>query len=99
MNNLSVKISLILVKSSKSQVEKTNELTGNILTGIERVSEQALQIAQSIEEQTEVSEDITKKMHSVQSLTRQSAEMAKRSGLNMAQSSVDVQQQLSFFKL
>jgi methyl-accepting chemotaxis protein len=99
MNNLSVKISLILVKSSKSQVEKTNELTGNILTGIERVSEQALQIAQSIEEQTEVSEDITKKMHSVQSLTRQSAEMVKRSGLNMAQSSVDVQQQLSFFKL
>ncbi|RBP79575.1 methyl-accepting chemotaxis protein [Marinomonas rhizomae] len=94
-----MKVSLTLVESSKSQVEKTNELTGNILTGIERVSEQALQIAQSIEEQTEVSEDITKKMHSVQSLTRQSAEMAKHSGLSMAQSSVDVQQQLSFFKL
>lgn len=94
-----MEVSLKLVASSKEQVEKTNELTGNILAGIERVSEQAQHIAQSIEEQTEVSEDITKKMHSVQSLTKQSAEMASRSGLNMAQSSVDVQQQLSFFKL
>lgn len=94
-----MEVSLKLVESSKDQVEKTNELTGNILAGIERVSEQAQHIAQSIEEQTQVSEDITKKMHSVQSLTKQSAEMAKRSGLNMAQSSVDVQQQLSFFKL
>ena len=94
-----MEVSLKLVESSKDQVEKTNELTGNILAGIKRVSEQAQHIAQSIEEQTQVSEDITKKMHSVQSLTKQSAEMAKRSGLNMAQSSVDVQQQLSFFKL
>lgn len=94
-----MEVSLKLVDSSREQVEKTNELTGNILAGIERVSEQAQHIAQSIEEQTEVSEDITKKMHSVQSMTKESAEMAKRSGLNMAQSSVDVQQQLSFFKL
>ena len=94
-----MEVSLKLVDSSREQVEKTNELTGNILAGIEKVSEQAQHIAQSIEEQTEVSEDITKKMHSVQSMTKESAEMAKRSGLNMAQSSVDVQQQLSFFKL
>ena len=94
-----MEISLKLVDSSREQVEKTNELTGNILTGIERISAQAQHIAQSIEEQTEVSEDITKKMHEVQSLTKESAEMAKRSGLNMAESSVDVQQQLSFFKL
>lgn len=94
-----MEISLKLVDSSREQVEKTNELTGNILAGIEQVSEQAQHIAQSIEEQMEVSEDITKKMHSVQSLTNQSAEMAKRSGINMAESSVDVQQQLSFFKL
>ncbi|NVK74675.1 MAG: methyl-accepting chemotaxis protein [Oceanospirillaceae bacterium] len=94
-----MEVSLKLVDSSREQVEKTNELTGNILSGIERVSEQAQHVAQSIEEQTEVSEDITKKMHMVQSLTKESAEMAKRSGLNMAQSSVDVQQQLSFFKL
>ncbi|PYF81037.1 methyl-accepting chemotaxis protein [Marinomonas alcarazii] len=95
----SMESSLLLADSSKEQVEETNKLTSNILMGIERVSEQAQQIAQSIEEQTQVSEDITKKMHSVQSLTNQSAEMAKRSGIDMAQSSVDVQKQLGFFKL
>ena len=91
--------SLLLADSSKEQVESTNKLTSNILLGIEQVSEQAQQIAQSIEEQTQVSEDITKKMHAVQSLTNQSAEKAKRSGINMAQSSIDVQKQLDFFKL
>ncbi|WP_421848736.1 methyl-accepting chemotaxis protein [Marinomonas sp.] len=94
-----MEVSLGLVESSKEHVAETNQLTSNILSGIERVSEQAQQIAQSIEEQTQVSEDIAHKMHSVQKLTKQSAEMATRSGLNMAQSSVDVQKQLDFFKV
>lgn len=94
-----MEVSLALVESSKDQVKQTNELTSTILLGIERISEQTQQIARSAEEQTKVSDDITQKMHVVQRLTKQSADIAKRSGLDMVQSSVDVQQQLNFFKL
>ncbi|ADZ91632.1 methyl-accepting chemotaxis protein [Marinomonas mediterranea] len=91
--------SLVLVESSHDQVAQGNELTSNILERIEGISDQTQQIASSAAEQISVSEDINRKMHSVRDLTQHNAEIAKSSGLDMAENSVDVQQQLSFFKL
>ncbi|TDO95356.1 methyl-accepting chemotaxis protein [Marinomonas balearica] len=91
--------SLVLVESSHDQVAQGNELTSNILERIEGISDQTQQIASSAAEQISVSENINRKMHSVRDLTQHNAEIAKSSGVDMAESSVDVQQQLSFFKL
>jgi methyl-accepting chemotaxis protein len=95
----SMETSMTLAESSRSQVEQTNALTGSILHGIKNVSEQTRLIASSAEEQTLVCEDISKKVHAVKDLTQHNADIAKNSGREMAASSVNVQQQLSFFKL
>lgn len=91
--------SLELMETSRSYVTQTNELTGNILERIENISEQASQIASSAVQQISVSEEISEKMHSVRDLTQSNAEETRSSGQDMANSSVDVKKQLSFFKL
>lgn len=91
--------SLELVESSRKHVSETNDLTRDILERIERISEQASQIASSAAEQITVTDDINNKMHSVRDLTQRNAEEAKSSGQSVKDSSEDVKKQLEFFKL
>ncbi|MGB2065281.1 MAG: hypothetical protein ACPHUL_08990 [Marinomonas gallaica] len=91
--------SLTLVDSSRKSVSESNELTRDILARIERISEQANQIASSVAEQISVTDDINHKMHSVRDLTQRNAEEGKSSGQNVMDSSADVKKQLEFFKI
>ncbi|WP_231872538.1 methyl-accepting chemotaxis protein [Marinomonas gallaica] len=91
--------SLTLVDSSRKSVSESNELTRDILARIERISEQANQIASSVAEQISVTDDINHKMHSVRDLTQRNAEEGKSSGQSVMNSSADVKKQLEFFKI
>ena len=105
LNNASSKavdrmdLSLEMVATSRTQVEKSNLLTSNIMEKVAQITEQAKLIASSAEAQSHISEEITRKMNHVQSLTSQSAEFANNTGNEMASTSTDVKQQLSFFKV
>lgn len=91
--------SLALVESSRNHVSETNDLTRDILERIERISEQANQIASSAEEQIAVTDDINAKMHSVRELTQRNAKETQSSGQSVMSSSEDVKKQLEFFKI
>ncbi|CUB04519.1 methyl-accepting chemotaxis protein [Marinomonas fungiae] len=91
--------SLGLVESSRKHVSEASDLTQDILERIERISEQASQIASSATEQIAVTDDINMKMHSVRDLTQRNAEEAKNSGQSVMNSSEDVKKQLEFFKI
>lgn len=92
-------VSIGMVESSRGQVERTNELTNAIMQQIDQITEQAQSIVESAEEQNSVSEDITKKMYYVQELTEKSSALANDAGSEMATTSTDVKQRLSFFKV
>lgn len=88
--------------SAKGQVTENNELIKQILGRIESVNAQAQQIATAAEEQSAVSDDISKNMHNVQNLTNQSAEIANKTNshsVEMNQVSQQVLEQASYFKV
>ncbi|NVK36700.1 MAG: methyl-accepting chemotaxis protein [Gammaproteobacteria bacterium] len=88
--------------SARTQVEENNELIRQMLERIENVNAQAQQIATAAEEQSAVSDDISKNMHAVQSLTNQSAEIANKTNSHseeMNQVSIQVLEQAKFFKV
>lgn len=88
--------------SARTQVTQNNELIQQMLQRIESVNAQAQQIATAAEEQSAVSDDISKNMHAVQTLTNQSAEIANKTNshsVEMSQVSQQVLQQASYFKV
>jgi methyl-accepting chemotaxis protein len=92
-------LSMGQVGESREQVERTNELTSSIMVKVNQITEQARSIVDSVHMQTRLSQDITHKMATVQTLTARSAEFARDSSHQMASTSVDVKQQLAFFKV
>jgi len=87
---------------SREHINKNNEMLQSILDAVEHVSAQSQQIAAAAEEQSAVALEISHKMHSVQSLTQQSADTVIETGNfseEMHQVSQQVMGQLDFFKL
>jgi methyl-accepting chemotaxis protein len=87
---------------SREHINKNNEMLQSILDAVEHVSAQSQQIAAAAEEQSAVALEISHNMHSVQSLTQQSADTVIETGNfseEMHQVSQQVMGQLDFFKL
>jgi methyl-accepting chemotaxis protein len=88
--------------TAKQQVQNNNELISQILQEIEEVNAQAQQIATAAEEQSAVSEDISKNMHAVQTLTYESSELANKNNQyseNMGELSQKMLEKTKFFTL
>jgi methyl-accepting chemotaxis protein len=88
--------------SARTQVTGNNELIQLILERIESVNAQAQQIATAAEEQSAVSDEISKNMHAVQDLTNQSADIANQTNshsVEMNQASQQVLEQVHYFKV
>jgi methyl-accepting chemotaxis protein len=87
---------------AKQQVQNNNELISQILQEIEEVNAQAQQIATAAEEQSAVSEDISKNMHAVQTLTYESSELANKNNqysVNMGKLSQNMLEKTNSFTL
>lgn len=88
-------------EGASNLVNENNEITRQMLDRIENVNEQAQQIATAADEQSLVSEEISKNMHTVQSLTNQSTEIANKTNnhsLEMNEVSKTVLDQIKYFK-
>lgn len=87
---------------TRTQVSENNEITRQMLDRIESVNNQAQQIATAADEQSMVSEEVSKNMHTVQSLTNQSADIANKTNhhsIEMSQVSKKVLEQVKYFKV
>lgn len=89
-------------KGAGNLVHENNEITRQMLERIDSVNTQAQQIAAAADEQSMVSQEISKNMHSVQDLTNQSTEIANKTNqrsIEMNDVSSSVLEQIKYFKI